>query len=589
MAIGRRRRAPQQELFVATSDIRALDNPFYRALNGLLEEHGFDEFAEEQCREFYAGNRGRPGVPPGVYFRMLMVGYLEGLGSERGIAWRCADSFSLREFLGCGLTGNPPEHSTLSKTRKRLSVEAHGAVFAFVLERLMESGLLSGKTLGVDATTLEANAAMRAIVRRDDGTEYEEWLEQLAVASGIETPTREDLAKLDRKRPKKGSNKDWVHPHDPEARITKMKDGRTHLAHKFEVGVDMETGVVAGVTVQTMDGGDTASLPETLDEAERRLAEAGAEVQEVVADKGYHSNRTMTDVKERGKRSYVSEPDRGRRKWKGKRDAQKAVYANRRRIRGNRGKRLLRRRGEKVERAFAHMLGTGGMRRVHLRGQEEIRKRMLVQAAAFNLGLLMRSRCGFGTPRALQGLAWAQAELAAHVAAAASAFLRRSGTLSGSWRPFQPSLPRIRAADAQNRFSRTTRAVCAPTPPRTSDFPREPVYPRPARAPLSGISQRRTLGALRLGPLASKITERGRKGEVVRQVRFENEVLILPPLPFAMSRSRADYARCFPNHSRVRTHLLKHRADLLLPDLGTARYQRILHHIVRGPCYLRVA
>ena len=148
MAIGRRRRAPQRELFVAASDIRALDNPFYRALNGLLEESGFDEFAEERCREFYAGNRGRPGVPPGVYFRMLMVGYLEGLGSERGIAWRCADSFSLREFLGCGLTGNPPEHSTLSKTRKRLSVEAHGAVFGFVLERLMESGLLSGKTLG---------------------------------------------------------------------------------------------------------------------------------------------------------------------------------------------------------------------------------------------------------------------------------------------------------------------------------------------------------------------------------------------------------------------------------------------------------
>ncbi len=426
MAIGRRRRAPQQELFVAASDIRALDNPFYRALNGLLEEHGFDEFAEEQCAEFYSGNRGRPGVPPGVYFRMLMVGYLEGLGSERGIAWRCADSFSLREFLGCGLAGNPPEHSTLSKTRKRLSVEAHGAVFGFVLERLRESGLLSGRTLGVDATTLEANAAMRTIVRRDDGTEYEEWLEQLAAASGIETPTREDLAKLDRKRPNKGSNKDWEHPHDPEARITKMKDGRTRLAHKLEQAVDMETGAVVAATVQTMDGGDTASLAVTLDEAEERLAEVGVEAKEVVADKGYHSNRTMTEVKERGKRSYVSEPNRGRRRWKGKRDAQKAVYANRRRIRGDRGKRLLRRRGEKVERAFAHMLETGGMRRVHVRGQEEIRKRMLVQAAAFNLGLLMRRRCGFGTPRALQGLAWAQAELAARAADAASAFIRRS-------------------------------------------------------------------------------------------------------------------------------------------------------------------
>ena len=362
---------------------------------------------------------------PGVYFRMLLVGYLEGIGSERGIAWRCADSFSLREFLGYGLAENPPEHSTLSKTRKRLSVEAHAAVFGFVLVRLRVSGLLRGNTLGVDATTLEANAAMRTIVRRADGTDYEEWLAQLARASGIETPTREDLAKLDRKRPKKGSNQDWVHPHDPEARITKMKDGRTHLAHKLEHAVDMETGAIVGLTVQTMDGGDTASLPVTLDEAERRLAEAGAEAKEVVADKGYHSNETMTGVKDRGLRSYVSEPNRGRRKWKGKRDAQKATYANRRRIRGNRGKRLQRGRGEKVERPFAHMLETGGMRRLHVRGQKNIRKRMLVHAAAFNLGLLMRKRFGVGTPRALQGLATVQAALATHVTTPVLRLFRR--------------------------------------------------------------------------------------------------------------------------------------------------------------------
>ena len=227
---------------MAASEIRALGNPFYRALNRLLEEEGFDEFAEETCREFYAEKRGRPGIPPGVYFRMLLVGYLEGIGSERGIAWRCGDSISLREFLGYGLERNPPEHSGLSKTRKRLSVEAHAAVFSRVLEVVQASGLLSGKTLGVDSTTLEANAAMRSIVRRDDGKGYEEWLEEVARASGIETPTRQDLAKLDRKRPKKGSNREWAHPHDPEARITKMKDGRTGLAHKFEQAVDMETG-----------------------------------------------------------------------------------------------------------------------------------------------------------------------------------------------------------------------------------------------------------------------------------------------------------------------------------------------------------
>ena len=317
MAVGRMPGERQEELFIAASAVRALDNPFYAALDKLLRKSGFDEFAEEACREFYAARMGRPGLPPGVYFRMLMVGYLEGIGSERGIAWRCRDSISLREFLGYGLAKTPPEHSTLSKTRKRLSLEAHGAVFGWVLEVLRESGLLRGKTVGVDSTTLEANAALRAIVRRDDETEYDAWLEQLARSSGIETPTRADLAKLDRKRPGKGSNKDWKHPHDPEARITKMKDGRTRLAHKLEQAVDMETGAVVAVTVQTMDGGDCASLPVTLDETERRLAEVGAEPREVVADKGYHSNATMTGVKERGLRSYVSEPNRGRREVEG--------------------------------------------------------------------------------------------------------------------------------------------------------------------------------------------------------------------------------------------------------------------------------
>ena len=420
MALGRRSGAGQDDMFVAVSEIRVGGNPFYQALGAVLRECGFDDFAEDVCGEFYAGNRGRPGVPPGVYFRMLMVGYLEGIGSERGIAWRCADSLSLREFLGYGLVDNPPGHSSLSKTRKRLGVEAHAAVFGFVLERLRESGLVRGRTLGVDATTLEANAAMRTIVRRDDGSGYEEWLGELARASGIETPTRRDLAKLDRKRSNKGSNKDWVHPHDPEARITKMKDGRTHLAHKLEHAVDMESGAVVALTVQTMEGGDTASLPVTLDEAQRQLAEVGVEAKEVVADKGYHSNKTMTGIAERELRSYVSEPDRGRRKWKGKRKEQKATYANRRRIRGNRGKRLLRRRGETVERAFAQMLETGGMRRVHVRGRENIRKRMLLHGAAFNLGLLMRKSFGYGTPRALQGLAAAQAVLAVQTAATVS-------------------------------------------------------------------------------------------------------------------------------------------------------------------------
>ena len=251
MAVGKRPEGRQEELFVATSEIRRLSHPFYQALERMLKTEGFDAFSEEACREFYAEKNGRPGIPPGVYFRMLLIGYLEGIGSERGIAWRCADSISLREFLGYGLAKNPPDHSSVSRTRRRLSLEAHEAVFGWVLERLRSSGLLDGKTLGVDSTTLEANAALRSIVRRDDGTGYDDWLEELAKASGIETPTRSELAKLDRKRPKKGSNDDWTHPGDSEARITKMKDGRTHLAHKLEQASDMDSGAVVAVTVQT--------------------------------------------------------------------------------------------------------------------------------------------------------------------------------------------------------------------------------------------------------------------------------------------------------------------------------------------------
>ena len=418
MAVGKRPDGRQEELFVATSEIRRLSHPFYQTLERMLRSEGFDAFAEQACREFYAEKTGRPGIPPGVYFRVLLIGYLEGIGSERGIAWRCADSISLREFIGYGLSKNPPDHSSVSRTRRRLSLEAHEAVFGWVLERLRSSGLLSGKTLGVDATTLEANAALRSIVRRDDGTGYEDWLEELAKASGIETPTRADLAKLDRKRPKKGSNDDWRHPGDPEARITKMKDGRTHLAHKLEQASDMDSVAVVAVTVQTMDGGDGASMPVTLEEAGRQLLALEIEPREAVADKGYHSNATMKRLKASGLRSYVSEPDRGRRNWKRDPDAQEPTYANRRRVRGARGKRLLRRRGEILERAFSHLLETGGLRRVHVRGQENIRKRLLVHAAAFNLGLLMRTRLGYGTPRAMQGHAMAQAELAKRAARA---------------------------------------------------------------------------------------------------------------------------------------------------------------------------
>jgi transposase len=408
MAMGKRRRhAKQATMWVAAQDLpRTAGHPFYARLNQILDKHDFDAYVEELCQRFYAAEVGRPGLPPGRYFRLLLIGYFEGLDAERAIAWRAADSFALREFLGLMLPEAPPDHSTISRTRRLIDVETHEAVFTWMLQRLADAGLVKGKTVGIDATTLEANAALRSIVRRDSAESYQDFLTKLAQASGIETPTRADLARIDRKRKKKGSNDDWTHPHDPDAKITKMKDGRTHLAHKAEHAVDLETGAIIAVTVQGADEGDTATSVETLIEAAEQIETVvpeGDGIKEVVADKGYHSNQELVALEAIGVRSYISEPDRGRRSWKDHPEARDAVYRNRRRIRGARGKRLLRQRGERLERPFAHLYETGGMRRVHLRGHTNILKRVLLHTAALNLGILMRTLFGMGTPRSLQG------------------------------------------------------------------------------------------------------------------------------------------------------------------------------------------
>jgi transposase len=355
-------------------------------------------------------------VTPGIYFRLLLVGYFEGIDSERGIAWRAADSIGLRKFLGIGLDEQTPDHSTISRTRRLIDVETHRKVFFWILERLREQGLVKGKTVGIDATTLEANAAMRAIVRRDNGESYEEFLKGLAKESGIETPTREDLGRIDRTRKNKASNKDWVNPHDADARITKMKDGRTHLAHKAEHAVDLKTGAVLAVTLQEADQGDTTTVIETLGQAgENGAALLETEepnhkpqmhvpgIEEVVTDKGYHSGRVLAEMKSVEVRTYIPEKKQsGQRHWEGRREQQQAVYANRQRINREYGKQLLRKRGELIERSFAHCYDTGGMRRTHLRGHGNILKRLLLHVGAFNLSLIFRSLLGAGTPRELR-------------------------------------------------------------------------------------------------------------------------------------------------------------------------------------------
>jgi transposase len=426
MALGKRKQV-EQPLFIATADLPAAkSNPYYEAVNKVLAAHQFDPFVEQACAKFYKSNVGRPGLAPGVYFRCLLVGYFEGIDSERGIAWRCADSRSLGLFLGVALDQATPDHSTISRTRRLIDLETHQDVFAHMLKILANHDVISGKTVGVDSTTLEANAALRSIVRRDDGRTYQQFLTDLAKASGIETPTREDLSRIDKDRKRKGSNEDWHNPHDPEAKITKMKDGSTHLAHKAEHAVDMASGALLAVNVCDAVAGDTRTIVETVNRASENLAAVEDDARtagkidadwasEAVGDKGYHSNDTMADLNEMGMRTYIAEPDRGPRVWTKpnateeeatrSHEARDATYANRRRMRGKRGKDLMRRRGEVLERSFAHMYETGNMRRLHLRGRDNIAKRVLIHGAGFNLGLLMRVKYGMPKPRNGSGAA----------------------------------------------------------------------------------------------------------------------------------------------------------------------------------------
>jgi len=433
MALGRRKRE-QQDQWVATCDLpKSPGHPFYAKLNTLLDEAGFDRFVEDLCKPYYAEKRGRPSIPPGVYFRMLFVGYMEGLASQRAIAWRCSDSRSLQSFLGYAATDSTPEHSSLTVIRKRLPLEVHEAVFTFVLSIAKLKKLLKGASVAVDSTLIEADAAMKSIVRRDGGDNWKEYVRQLMAEEGIDDPSDEDIRKFDRKRKKKVSNKDWVSPTDPDARIAKMKDGRTHLAYKTEHAVDVETDLVLAARVCQADESDTATLAETLIHAQTHMVLAGSDaaIKDVIADKGYHSTANLLQCEEWGIRGYIPEraSPRGR-KWTDKpAEHKRAVYNNRRRVKGERGKRLGRLRSEYAERSFAHMCETGGARRSWLHGLLDLTKRYLMCAAGKNLGVLMRALFGVGKPRAPQaGCACVSASIVACIGRLAG-LLRVSGVI----------------------------------------------------------------------------------------------------------------------------------------------------------------
>jgi transposase len=405
MALGKRK-PKQDELFIPTAKLATgPGHPFYAKLNSVLAEAGFDEFVEALCIPYYKEG-GRPGIPPGVYFRMLLIGYFEGLDSQRGIAWRCADSLALRTFLGFAITEDTPVHVTMTMIRKRLPESVYDKVFVFVLSMLEQKGLLRGQAVAIDATTLEANAAMKSIVRKDSGEDWKQYLQGLAQAEGIESPTEVDLRRLDRGRTdKKVSNEQWASPTDPDSRIAKRKDGRTHLAHKAEHAVDVVSEAIVATTVTFADRSDPQSAPATLSLAEANLVLAGSETEiaEVVMDKGYHDNGWLADLTARGVRTYIPERRQKTRRWTNKPAEYEAAFrANRRRVLGNKGRQLNRWRSERCERTFAHVCETGGGRRSWLRGQTNVSKAHTLKCAAYNLGLLLRKVWGMSKPRSAE-------------------------------------------------------------------------------------------------------------------------------------------------------------------------------------------
>ncbi len=409
MSMGRRPNEQQAELWVPTADLPlSPGHIFYDKLNAFLTEAAFDRYVEERCQPYYADGIGRESIPPGTYFRMLFVGYFEGLDSQRAIAWRCSDSLSLRAFLGIPLSETTPDHSSLTKIRQRLPLEVHEQVFAFVLGIAHQKKLLRGKTVAVDATTLEANAAMKSIVRKETGEDWKEYLRRLMAEEGIPDPTDEEIRRFDKKRTKKVSNKEWQSPTDPDSKIAKMKDGTTHLAYKAEHVVDLDTEFVLAAAVHAADQADPATLVDSILQAQVNLVLAGSEqeIEEAVADKGYHKAQTLAECEEWNTRTYIPEPKWKKYNWEDKPQAwRQATAANRRRVRGVRSKRLQKKRSELVERSFAHVCETGGGRRTWLRGLVNVTKRYVVQVAAHNVGLLMRKLFGVGKPKTMQGTA----------------------------------------------------------------------------------------------------------------------------------------------------------------------------------------
>ncbi len=405
-----KKKAPQSELWIATNQLaRPAKSAFYSKLDQTLDSFGFAQKVRPLCAPAYdQSGTGRPGIDPVVYFKMIMIGFFENLPSERAIASRCADSISIREFLHYELSEETPDHSSLSLIRQRLSGPVYEEVFKIVLGALQQHGLLKGKHLGIDSSVMEANASLRALVNRNTGEQYWEYVKGLAKESGVDPNDADAVRKFDRKRPKKMSNKDWKNPHDPDAKIGPKKDGATDMIYKPETVVDLDTGTITSAQILLGDQTDAQDASTRLLEPQKTINQVRGDqedlltIKTVTADKGYYDIGEAKILQSEGIKTVISDPVANRRLDKLGEEDLEAVKAARRSAKSKYGKNLLRRRGMHLERPFAHILDCGGMRRATLRGRENLAKRFKLAAAFYNLSQLMRKLIGFGTPKQME-------------------------------------------------------------------------------------------------------------------------------------------------------------------------------------------
>lgn len=403
-----KRKAEQPEFWIAMDQVACAASSFYLKLEETLEGFGFAAKVRALCAPAYdQSGVGRPGIDPVVYLKMIMVGFFEDLPSERAIASRCADSLSIRGFLKYELHEKTPEHSSFTVIRQRLGLEIYESIFVLVLEALREHGLLRGRNLGIDASVIEANASLRALVHRNTEEQYWDYVKRLAAEQGIDPEDSAAVRKFDRKRPGKGSNAEWKNPHDPDARIGRTKDGVTDMIYKPESVVDLDTGAIVQAEVRLGDEADHQDMSVKILEAQQNINRATGQkldtltVQSATSDKGYYSVSELQALQGEGIRTIISDPIGHRRLDKLELEERRAVLAARRSVKSKSGKTLLRRRGMHIERSFAHILDCGGMRRATLRGWENLNKRYKLATAFYNLSQLMRKLFGFGTPKQL--------------------------------------------------------------------------------------------------------------------------------------------------------------------------------------------